>query len=401
MSERKQSILVVDDEPDIVDSLYDTFSEKYIVYKATSVKNAIEILAKNNIDLVISDQRMPDATGVELFEKMEKDHPQIGKVLLTGYADINAVVDGVNKGSIDKYITKPWDEDDVIHVVLEVLNIRLKKAIEERKKLESQLVQNAKMASLGELVAGIAHEINNPLGFIYANLANLNKFFKKIIGMIDSYDQVDFPEEAKGILKKKKEEINYSYLQKRIGEMIDRSRTGAERMKQIILDMKTFSRLDASKVEDADINSSIDTTLNILVHEHKNRIDIIKEYGDLPRVKCNIAKLNQVFMNLLGNACQAIKEKGEIGIKTFIEGEMCVMEFSDSGGGMPEDVMSQIFDPFYTTKPPGKGTGLGLSISHGIIEQHKGEISVKSKVGEGTTFTIKIPIEGKDSDLDK
>ena len=177
MTDKKQTILVVDDEPDIVDSLYDTFVDKYKVFKAASVKDALEIIEKNQIDLVISDQRMPEITGVELFAKMEQDHPQIGKVFLTGYADIQAVVDGINKGHIDKYITKPWDEDDIIHIVLEVLNTRLKKAIEERKKLESQLVQNAKMASLGELVAGIAHEINNPLGFIYANLANLNKFF--------------------------------------------------------------------------------------------------------------------------------------------------------------------------------------------------------------------------------
>lgn len=400
MPGKKQTILVVDDEVDIVDSLYDTFIDKYDVYKATSAKDAVEILEKNHIDLVISDQRMPETTGVELFAKMEKDHPQVGKVLLTGYADINAVVDGINKGQIDKYITKPWDEDDVIHVVLEVLNIRLKKAIEERKKLESQLVQSAKMASLGELVAGIAHEINNPLGFIYANLANLKKFFIKLIGMIDAYS-AEITGEPKEKLEKRKEEINYAYLQKRIGEMIERSRTGAERMKQIVLDMKTFSRLDAAKVEEADINSAIDTTLNILAHEHKNRIVITKEYNELPPVKCNIAKLNQVFMNLLGNACQAIKGKGEITIKTYIDGEMCGMEFTDSGGGMPEEVASQVFDPFFTTKPPGKGTGLGLSISHGIIKQHKGEIYVKSKVGEGTTFTIKIPVDGNLQELNK
>ena len=133
MAEKKQSILVVDDEPDIVDSLYDTFSDKYDVHKATNAKDAIEILAKNHIDLVISDQRMPETTGVELFEKMEKDHPQIGKVLLTGYADINAVVDGVNKGSIDKYITKPWDE------------IELKMTIENARKLYNLQINNKKL----------------------------------------------------------------------------------------------------------------------------------------------------------------------------------------------------------------------------------------------------------------
>jgi signal transduction histidine kinase len=398
---KRQSILVVDDEQDIVDSLYDTLVDKYQMYKATSAKEALEILRKHPVDLVISDQRMPETTGVELFAELEKDYPHIGKVLLTGYAELNSVVDAINKGHVDKYISKPWEEDDIIHIVLEVLNTRLKKAIEERKKLEGQLVQNAKMASLGELVAGIAHEINNPLGFIYANLGNLHKFFQKIIGLIEGFDQLDAPEAVKGAMAEKKEEINYVYLKGRVLEMIERSKVGAERMKTIIQDMKTFSRLDASKVEDADINKAIDTTLNILVHEHKNRIEIKKDYAQLPPVTCNIAKLNQVFMNMLVNACHAIKEKGEIGIKTSVEDGMCVMQFSDSGEGIPDDVVEHIFDPFFTTKPPGKGTGLGLSISHGIIEQHKGNISVKSKVGAGTTFTVKIPVVANMEELNK
>lgn len=402
MSDKRQTILVVDDEKDIVDSLFDTFCDKYKMFKANSAEEALGILQNNQIDLVISDQRMPETTGTELFAKMEDTYPQVGKVLLTGYADIQAVVDGINKGHVDKYLTKPWEEDDIMHLVLEVLNTRLKKAIEERKKIQSQLVQSAKMASLGELVAGIAHEINNPLGFIYANLGNLKKFFKKIIGLIESYDQVNLPEEAKGEIEKKKEEINYSYLKTRVIEMIDRSKTGADRMKGIINDMKTFSRLDAAKYEDANINDAIDTTLNILVHEHKNRIEIKKDYANLPLIPCNIAKLNQVFMNLLVNACHAIKGKGEISIKTSVNGnEMLTIEIGDSGSGMPEDVISQIFDPFYTTKPVGTGTGLGLSISHGVIKQHKGEISAKSKVGEGTTFTIKIPTDLKMEELKK
>ncbi len=392
MAEKKQTILVVDDEPDIVDSLCDTFIDKYKVLKATSAQEALDILKKYEVDLVISDQRMPDITGVELFARMDANHPNIGKVLLTGYADITAVVDAINKGCVDKYITKPWEEDDIVHIVLEVLNTRLKRAMEERKRLEAQLVQNAKMASLGELVAGIAHEINNPLGFVYANLGNLSKFFKKIMELVDTYEQIDLPKESRAILDKKKEEINFSHIRNRVLDMIETSRNGAQRMKDIILDMKTFSRLDAAKVEDASINSALDTTLNILMFQYKNKIEIKKNYADLPPVSCNIAKMNQVFMNVLQNACQAIKEKGTIEVKTCVEGGMCVVEITDSGDGIPAGLVDQIFDPFFTTKPVGQGTGLGLSISHGIIQQHKGSISVKSKVGEGATFTIKIPI---------
>jgi signal transduction histidine kinase len=401
MTEKQYSILVVDDEKDIIDALYDTFSDKYEVYKANSAAEAMDILKENRVDLVISDQRMPDMTGVELFTEMEKDHPDVGKVLLTGYSDLQAVVDAINKGSVDRYVTKPWDDNEIIHIVLEVLNARLKQAIEEGKRVESQLVQNAKMASLGELVAGIAHELNNPLGFIHANLGNLKKFSKKVIGLIDSYDEVDLSGEAREKVESRKKEINYEYLRKRMTEMIERSAVGADRMKKIIQDLKSFSRLDAAEFAEADIHEAIETTLGIMFHEYKNRIEIKREFGTLPLVECYIARLNQVFMNLVVNACHAIEDKGEIRIKTSTENGMARIEISDTGGGIPEDVVNRIFDPFFTTKPVGKGTGLGLSISHGIIKQHKGEISAKSKQGEGTTFTIKIPVHMEKETLDE
>ena len=400
MAEKQQTVLLVDDERDILDALYDTFVDKYEVFKANSAAEAMDILKENHVDLIISDQRMPDTTGVELFAQIEEEHPHVGRVLLTGYSDIGAVVDAINKGAVDKYITKPWDDDQIVHIVLEVLNARLKKAIEERKRVESQLVQNAKMASLGELVAGIAHEINNPLGFIHANLGNLKKFSKKMFGLIETYDQVDIPEETKEEFEKRKKEVNYDYLRSRMPEMIERSAVGADRMKKIIQDLKSFSRLDAAEFAEADINGAIETTLNIMFHEYKNRIEVKKEFGNLPVIECYIARLNQVFMNLLVNACHAIEDKGEIRIKTGIEDETIKIEISDTGKGIPGDVTDKIFDPFFTTKPVGKGTGLGLSISHGIVKQHKGEISVKSKVGEGTTFSIKIPIHLKKEDLD-
>ena len=392
MTENKYKILLVDDEKDILDALYDTFIDKYEVYTANSASEAIKILNAHSIDLIISDQRMPETTGVELFAQVEESHPNVGKVLLTGYSDLQSVVDAINKGSIDRYVTKPWQEGQVVSIVLEVLNARLKQAIEERKRVESQLVQNAKMASLGELVAGIAHELNNPLGFIYANMGNLKKFSRKLLDLLEAYDALDLPEAAREEIEERKKAVNYDYLQTRITEMIERTSVGAERMKKIIQDLKSFSRLDASEYAEADLNEAIETTLGIMFHEYKNRIEIIKEFGTLPPIECYIAKLNQVFMNLLVNACHAITDKGEIRIKTGTENGSVKIEISDTGGGIPENVMDKIFDPFYTTKPVGKGTGLGLSISHGIIKQHHGEIYAQSDPGEGTTFTIKIPI---------
>ena len=399
MTEKKHSVLLVDDERDILDALYDTFVDKYTVFRANSAQEAVDILNENHIDLIISDQRMPETTGVELLTQVEESHPEVGKVLLTGHSDLQAVVDAINSGSVDKYITKPWDDEEIAHIVLEVLNARLTKAIVERKLIESQMVQNAKMASLGELVAGIAHELNNPLGFIHANLGNLKKFSKKILGLIETYDHLDIPEKTREEVEKQKEEINFEYLKNRMTEMIERSGVGADRMKKIIQDLKTFSRLDAAEFAGADINDAIETTLNIMHNEYKNRIEIKKEFGDLPLVDCYIAKLNQVFMNLIVNACHAIEGKGEIKIITGTQNGSVNIEISDTGSGIPEEVIEKIFDPFFTTKPIGKGTGLGLSISYGIVKQHKGEIDVKSRPGEGTAFTIKIPIGLKAEEL--
>lgn len=392
MKEKKYTILVVDDEQEIIDTLYDFFNDRYTVFKANSGKDAIEIINNNKIDLIISDQRMPDITGVDLFEHVNELQPSVGKVLLTGYADIQAVADAVNKGNIDKYISKPWEEDDLAYIVIEVLQTRLKRSIEERNHIEEQLMQSAKMASLGELTAGVIHEINNPLAFISGNVGNLNRALTKILGLIECYDQEELPEKTKEIVDKKKEEINYSYLQTRILDILEKYKVSADRMKRIITDMKTFSRRETDKFEEADISEAIDATLTIITHEYKNRIEITKNYGIRTPIICNISKLNQVFLNIIVNACHAIPEKGEIVIKTRLETDMAIIAISDTGDGIPEDVIKKMFEPFFTTKAAGKGTGLGLSISNKIIKQHNGEIVVESKVGEGTTFSIKIPL---------
>ncbi|HLA27996.1 MAG TPA: ATP-binding protein [Syntrophales bacterium] len=389
---KNQSILLVDDDEDILNLLYYTFYKNYNVFRANNAKDALTILSGNHIDLIISDQRMPETTGVEFFAQVNELYPRAGKVLLTGYADLQAIVEAINQGSVDKYITKPWSHDQITKIVLEVLNSQFRKSIEERKRIEAQLVQSAKMASLGEMIAGIAHEINNPLSFIHANLGNLSKFIKKVLDLVEIYDKLDISADVKEKINKAKEDINYEYLKSRITEMIEISLIGGDRMKKIIMDIKTFSRLDAAEFAESDIHSAIDITLNILTHEYNDRIVVKKEYGEIPLIECYIDRINQVFMNLLVNAGHAIKDKGEVKIKTGMEDGMVKIEISDTGSGIPDDIIDKIFDPFFTTKPVGSGTGLGLSISHGIIEQHKGTLSVKSKLGEGTTFTIMFPV---------
>ncbi len=270
---------------------------------------------------------------------------------------------------------------------------KLEHTHEELKQSQDQLIQSEKMASLGQLVAGIAHEINNPLGFVNSSMGNLQKFISRIFGLLDAYEEIELPKESRTAIIRHKEEINFDYVKERVLIIIERSKDGIDRIKKIILDLKTFSRLDAADLIDTDINESIDITLNMLYHEFKDRVEIVKEYGDIPLVRCYSAKLNQVLMNLLINACQAIDGKGEIRIKTAVKDDTIRIDISDTGKGIPEELQKKIFDPFFTTKPVGKGTGLGLSISHKIVREHKGELLVHSVEGEGTTFIIKIPVK--------
>lgn len=391
----KQSILIVDDEPDILGSLYDTFIGDYEVYKASSAVEAIAVLKEKTIDLVLTDQRMPGMSGSELLANVDANYPNMGKILLTGYSDISSTIEAINKGNVDKYLTKPWDNDQIRRIVMEVLQVRMQRMVADRNSVETQLVQSAKMAAIGELAAGVAHEINNPVGFIHSNMGNLRKFFQKISALIEFYDTLPLPPDVLEEIQKIKTDINYDYLKTRIAEMIERSIVGAERIQKIILDLRSFSRKESLEAAEADINEAIDTTSRFLTYEYKERINISKDFGTLPKVVCNIGKLNQVFLNILANACQAIEDTGEVRIKTLSEGDKVRIELSDTGSGIPKDKINKIFETFYTTKPVGKGTGLGLSISLSIIKQHKGTISVQSEPGKGTTFTIILPVDGR------
>lgn len=387
MSEQPATLLVVDDSIVSLEVMAKVLSiANYNVFKADNADKALSLLHENNVDLVLSDYDMPGKTGLELFAIMDEKYPTIGKVLVTAFSDAQVVVDAINSGSVEKCIGKPWNNEKHLPIIQDLL------ISHERKMLEAQMIQNSKLASLGELAAGIVHEINNPLAFVDNNLTNLIKFSNKLINLFDGYDQLDMPEATRQEIIKRKEEINYNYLRTRITEMVEKSKDGVDRMKKIVADMKTISRQADSKFEEADIKDALNSTLNLMVYEYKNRIEIKKDYGTVPPVKCNIAKLSQVFINLLANACHAIKEKGEIGIKTRLEGNMVLISISDTGEGIPENARNKIFDSFFTTKEVGKGTGLGLSISKRIINEHKGEITINSTVGEGTTFTVKIPV---------
>lgn len=279
---------------------------------------------------------------------------------------------------------------------------KLEEANSELKNTQAMMVHSEKMRSLGELVAGITHEINNPINFIYGNMVHLKNYSNALLELIDLYESFDsdLSAEKQKQLIELKNEIELDFLKEDLPQLIKSCYEGTERTKNIILDLKNFSRLDELVVNNVDLPKEIDTTLNILYNKMKGKVEIVKEYAnDVPLIEGFGGQLNQVFMNILDNASYAINEKGTIYIRLQKVEKDVIIEFEDTGCGMNEEQISKIFDPFFTTKPVGEGTGLGMSISYKVIQRHHGVISVDSEVGKGSIFRIKLPIkmEGQES----
>jgi len=261
---------------------------------------------------------------------------------------------------------------------------------------QDKLMQSEKLASIGQLAAGVAHEINNPIGYIFSNFGTLEKYLADLFEMLGAYEQAESAlagTPAAERLRALRERIELDYLKDDIPTLMAESKEGISRVRKIVQDLKDFSRVDARQEwEWVDLHQGIDSTLNIVNNEIKYKADVVKHYGRLPDVECLPSELNQVFMNLLVNAAHAITaERGTITIRTGCEGSDVWVEVADNGCGITKENLSRIFDPFFTTKPVGKGTGLGLSLSYGIVKKHAGRIEVKSEIGMGTTFRVTVP----------
>lgn len=300
-----------------------------------------------------------------------------------------------------KRLTRQLEENQR---VLEKKQEELESAYDRLKSAQSQILQQEKMASIGQLAAGVAHEINNPTGYIMSNLNTLLKYSERIKDFVSSQTEIldaifngtKINKDILTKLKEKRKTLKFDYIMEDILSLVSESIDGAHRIKQIVQDLKSFSRVDEAEYKLADINAGIESTINIIWNELKYKASVIKELGDIPRTKCNLGQLNQVFMNIFINAVQAIKEKGVIKVKTWSEDSKIYISISDTGVGIPKDKISKIFDPFFTTKPVGEGTGLGLSIVYDIVHKHGGEIKVESELGIGTTFTVSIPVVNKE-----
>jgi signal transduction histidine kinase len=262
---------------------------------------------------------------------------------------------------------------------------------------QNQLLQSEKMASLGQLAAGVAHEINNPIGFVSGNLGSLRGYANDLMAVLAAYQRAEpallgHPAILSDIVAAKTE-ADLAFIERDISQLIAESLDGVQRVKMIVQDLKDFSRVGIAEWHCANLERGLDSTLNIVRNEIKYKAEVVKEYGGIPEIECIGSQLNQVFMNLLVNAAQAIETKGTITIRTGVDAKEVWVEITDTGKGMTPETSRRIFEPFFTTKPIGQGTGLGLSLAYGIIERHHGSITVDSEIGRGTRFRITLPRE--------
>lgn len=313
----------------------------------------------------------------------------------TKYLEVNKLIDTYNQMAESLQVLYKELDNKVKERTKELEN-----ANNELKNAQAMMVHSEKMRSLGQLVAGITHEINNPVNFIYGNMSHLKNYSNalfEIINLYESYEK-DLSEEKKEQLKKLKEKIELDFIKEDLPMLIKSCHDGTERTKNIILDLKNFSRMDEMVINNIDLPKEIETTLNILYNKIKGKVEIVKEYDEnIPLIEGYGGQINQVLMNIIDNSCYAIKDKGTINIRLQKEENNVIIEIKDDGCGMTKEQTAKIFEPFYTTKPVGEGTGLGMSISYKVIQNHNGTISVESEEGKGTKFTIRLPITRKEN----
>ncbi len=419
-------IIIIDDSKMMLTMAEKLLYENLYRIEIETFKNPVEALErirKSNVDLVITDLIMKEMNGIEVVKEIKgnKKLEHIKVLIVTSIMDYDTLMKCYEYGASD-YILKPFNKNELIARVrnalreislqkklagrLEDINYqheKLKEANEKLKVTQSALIQKEQLAGIGQLAAGVAHEMNNPLGFIISNFNMLNQYVEIFLKLMNKYDDLELEDEN---IKKFKLENDYDFIIDDFSELLSDTNSGLARLKDIVKSLKGFSRInDFKELTEFDINEGIRETLIITKNEYKYIADVETNFAEIPKIQAFGGEINQVFLNLIVNGVYAIKkmvdkadkenkdvERGKITIKTSEISDYVVIEFTDNGCGMKKEVLTKIFNPFYTTKPIGTGTGLGLSISYDVItNKHNGRIEVDSIVDVGTTFTIYLP----------
>lgn len=434
--DQNTNILIVDDNPANLSVLSDTLDQAGLeVWVAQSGRVALERVKYALPNLILLDVMMPDIDGFETCRQLKanSETKDIPVIFMTALSDTEHKVEGFQLGAVD-YITKPFQQEEVLariklhlklsdlsekleekNALLEQKVVELGKAYSDLQQMQIQLIQGEKMSGLGQMAAGIAHEINNPVNFIYGNLSHAKDYIEDVMRLLNLYEK-EYPAPSPCI-QAEQDAIDLDFLRDDLLKLFNSMTLGAQRIHQIVKSMRIFSRVDEMDAKAVNIHEGIDSTLMILHHRLKAgpehaAIEVIREYDQLPMIECYAGQLNQVFMNLLSNAIDALEEDNQqrppegsskqpsrIQISTEVVGnDWITIRIADNGPGISENVRARLFDPFFTTKPVGKGTGLGLSISYEIVvEKHGGKLYCQSAPGQGSEFVIEIPMQQQTS----
>lgn len=421
-------ILVVDDTPANLEVVAEVLSDAgYEVAIATDGERAIKQANLSQPDLILLDVMMPGIDGFETCRQLKASATtgDIPVIFMTALSDTTDKVRGFTLGAVD-YITKPFQTAELLARVTTQLKLRhlsqtLEQQVEQRttelketllqlQQSQMQIVQSEKLATLGQLVAGVAHEINNPVNFIHGNLTHVQGYATDLLSFVELFQR--HRANAAPELQQAAADLDLDFIQDDLPKTLASMKVGTQRIYEIVRSLRNFSRSDEAGYSIVDIHEGLDSTLLILQHRLKGKpehpeIQVIRDYGQLPLVECHAGSMNQVFMNILANAIDALEELhtrcsaperqqhlGQITIRTtMIDDEWIQIAIADNGPGIPPDLQSRIFDPFFTTKPMGKGTGIGMSISHQIItEKHRGKLICVSSPNQGAEFMIQIPV---------
>ncbi|MBU1424739.1 MAG: response regulator [Gammaproteobacteria bacterium] len=436
---RELRILMLEDTPSDAELAEHELRKDGIAFTSMRVETRaafIDALEQFQPDIVLSDYNLPDFNGMAAIQIVQREHPEVPVVMVTGALSDVEAVELIHAGARDyvlkdrlarlapavqralamerdlrarkaaeQALRKSHDEleERVRQRTAELTNantqLQAEKAAQEEligklAEAHSQLLQSEKMASIGQLASGVAHEINNPIGFVNSNMGSLQRYMQDLLKLLSEYENAEqqLPEETRAALAGIKQQVDVAYLRNDVANLLSESMEGLQRVKHIVQDLKDFSHVDKQEKQWASLEQGLDSTLNIVWNELKYKADVVKEYAGIPQIECIPAQLNQVFMNLLMNAVQAIDEHGRITIRTGTDGDDVWVEVEDSGRGIEPEHLSRIFDPFFTTKPVGSGTGLGLSLSYSIVQDHGGRIEVKSAPGQGSVFRVVLPL---------
>jgi len=415
--EEDRRVLIVDDEELILNLFADYLSARYSCATANNGHEALAQLSRETFALVITDVQMPGMSGTELLRKIKETYPETAVIMASGVGRTQRVLDAVRLGAFD-YLVKPCE--------LDVLELTVERALEQRAllrsahrykrdlerrneelhesretlgRLQAQIVHSEKMASLGQLAAGVAHELNNPAGFIFGNMEILNGCAPGLERLLQLYESASLPAKEAAEVARIKDEIDYENSLRDLRSIIADCLDGSERIRDVVQNLRTFSHLDEAEFKKVNVHEGLDATIRLLARFYESgQVKLHRDYAELPLVDCYAGQLNQVWMNLLDNAAQAVKNGGEVRVVTWREGPLAVVSVTDTGHGIAPEHLKHVFDPFFTTKPVGEGTGLGLSVTYSIVERHGGTIKVESHPGSGTTFIVHIPIDAAHED---